>query len=98
MLRLRFLPAVSPSAAVEDCSWPSVRFFVALWAPFLLACANHNDKVLLSRYLKQKTIGSIVILSSLLSGGAVPTVLFYQPDVNVTLVQGSALVAKSPAV
>ena len=72
--------------------------FIALWAPFLLACANHNDKVLLSRYLKQKTIGSIVILSSLLSGGAVPTVLFYQPDVNVTLVQGSALVAKSPAV
>jgi drug/metabolite transporter (DMT)-like permease len=48
---------------------------------------------LLSRYLKQKTIGSIVILSSLLSGGAVPIVLFFQPDVNVTLVQGSALIA-----
>ncbi len=68
-------------------------FFIALWAPFLLACANHNDKFLLSRYLKQKTIGSIVILSSLLSGGAVAIVLFFQPDVNVTLVQGSALVA-----
>ena len=50
-------------------------FFIALWAPFLLACANHNDKFLLSRYLKQKTIGSIVILSSLLSGGAVAIVV-----------------------
>ena len=69
-------------------------FFIALWAPFLLACANHNDKFLLSRYLEKKTIGSIVILSSLFSGVAVPIVLFFQPDVNdVTLVQGSALVA-----
>jgi hypothetical protein len=33
-------------------------FFIALWAPFLLACANHNDKFLLSRYLKKKSIGS----------------------------------------
>jgi hypothetical protein len=42
-------------------------FFIALWAPFLLACANHNDKFLLSRYLKEKNIGSIVLLSSLFS-------------------------------
>jgi drug/metabolite transporter (DMT)-like permease len=69
-------------------------FFIALWAPLLLACANHNDKLLLSRYLDKKTIGPIVILSSLLSGVAVPIVLFFQPDVNdVTLVQGSALIA-----
>ena len=40
------------AAAVEDSSggvsimsW----FFIALWAPFLVACANHNDKFLLSR-------------------------------------------------
>ena len=97
MLRLRFHQAVSPSAAVEAVrgrvsvmSW----FFIALWAPFLLACANHNDKFLLSRYLKQKTIGSIVILSSLLSGGAIAIVLFFQPGVTTSvLVQGSALVA-----
>ena len=69
-------------------------FFIALCAPFLLACANHNDKFLLSRYLKQKTIGSIVIFSSLFSGVAIPIVLFIQPDVyDVRLVQGSALVA-----
>ena len=68
-------------------------FFIALWAPFLLACANHNDKFLLSRHLKKKTVGSIVILSSLFSGVAVPIVLFFQPDVNgVTPFQGSALV------
>jgi drug/metabolite transporter (DMT)-like permease len=69
-------------------------FFIALWAPFLLACANHNDKFLLSRYLKEKHIGPIVIGSSLFSGVALPIVLFIQPDVyEVSLVQGSALVA-----
>jgi drug/metabolite transporter (DMT)-like permease len=69
-------------------------FFIALWAPFLLACANHNDKFLLSRYLKEKSIGSIVIFSSLFSGVAIPIVLFVQSDVYaVSLVQGSALVA-----
>ena len=58
------------------------------------ACANHNDKFLLSRYLKEKSIGSIVILSSLFSGVAIPIVLFIQPNVHdVSLVQGSALVA-----
>ena len=69
-------------------------FFIALWAPFLLACANHNDKFLLSRYLREKSIGSIVILSSLFSGVAIPIILFIQGDAyDVSLVQGSALVA-----
>jgi drug/metabolite transporter (DMT)-like permease len=69
-------------------------FFIALCAPFLLACANHNDKFLLSRYLKEKNIGSIVIFSSLFSGVAIPIVLFIQPDVyDVSLVQGCAVVA-----
>jgi drug/metabolite transporter (DMT)-like permease len=69
-------------------------FLIALWAPFLLACANHNDKFLLSRYLKSKTVGSIVIPSSLFSGVAVLMLLLFQPDVSdVTLIQGSALVA-----
>jgi len=69
-------------------------FFIALWAPFLVACANHNDKFLLSRYLKEKNIGSIVIPSSLFSGVAITIVLCIQPDVyGVGLVQGSALVA-----
>jgi drug/metabolite transporter (DMT)-like permease len=68
-------------------------FFIALCAPFLLACANHNDKFLLSRYLKEKNIGSIVIFSSLFSGVAIPIVLFIQPNVyDVSLVQGSAVV------
>ena len=69
-------------------------FFIALWAPFLVACANHNDKFLLSRYFKEKNIGSIVIFSSLFSGVAALIVLFIQPDVyDVSLVQGSALIA-----
>jgi uncharacterized membrane protein len=69
-------------------------FFIALCAPFLLACANHNDKFLLSRYLQEKNIGSVVIFSSLFSGVAMAIVLFIQPGSNeASLVQGSALVA-----
>lgn len=69
-------------------------FFIALWAPFLLACANHNDKFLLSRFLKEKNIGSIVIPSSLFSGVAMAIILFFQPNAyDVSLVQGTALVA-----
>jgi len=59
----------------------------------LLACANHNDKFLLSRYLEERNIGSIVIFSSLFSGVGIPIVLFIQPDVyDVSFVQGSAVV------
>src|SRR5262245_3888869 len=69
-------------------------FFIALWAPFLLAGANHNDKFLLSRYLKAKAVGSVVIPSSLFSGVAVLIVLLFQPDGNaVTFFQGCALIA-----
>ena len=69
-------------------------FLIALCAPLLLACANHNDKFLLSRYLKEKNIGSIVIFSSLFSSVAIPIVSYIQPDVyDVSLVQGSAVVA-----
>jgi len=69
-------------------------FFIALWAPFLLACARHNDKFLLSRHLKEKSIGSIIIPSALFSGAAIPVLLFIQPDAyDVTFIQGSALTA-----
>jgi uncharacterized membrane protein len=69
-------------------------FFIALWAPFLLACANHLDKFLLSRYLKEKKIGSIVIFSSLFSSLAILIVFFIQPDVyDISLVQASAVIA-----
>jgi drug/metabolite transporter (DMT)-like permease len=69
-------------------------FLIALCAPFLLACANHNDKFLLSHYLKEKRIGAIVIFSSLLSSVAIALILLIRPDVHdVGLVQGSALVA-----
>jgi drug/metabolite transporter (DMT)-like permease len=69
-------------------------FFVALCAPLLLACARHNDKFLLEKRLKQKTIGSIVIFSSLFSGVAIPIILLIAPGVfQVSLIQGSAVVA-----
>jgi uncharacterized membrane protein len=73
-------------------------FFIALWAPFFLACANHNDKFLLSTYLKTKSVGSIVIPSSLLSGVTVPIILLIQPDAyHVSIVEGTALVATGMA-
>jgi drug/metabolite transporter (DMT)-like permease len=69
-------------------------FFIALWAPFLVACANHNDKFLLSRYLRERSIGSILVPSSLFSGVAVPIVLFIEPHAyDISLVKGSAVVA-----
>src|SRR5688572_27037499 len=69
-------------------------FFIALWAPFLLAGANHVDKFLLSKHLKDKNIGPIVIFSALFSSVAIPIVFFIQPSVfEVNLVPGSALVA-----
>ena len=69
-------------------------FFIALCAPFLLALANHSDKFLLSRYLKEKTIGSNVIFSALSSAVALPIIFLIQPDVHdVSLMQGSAAVA-----
>ena len=68
-------------------------FFIALWAQSLVACANHNDKLLLSKYLEAKSIGPIIILSSLFSGLAIPIVMFIHREVyDVSLVQGSALV------
>jgi drug/metabolite transporter (DMT)-like permease len=69
-------------------------FLIALLAPFLLACANHNDKFLLSKYIKDKKIGSIIIFSSLFSGVAIPIVLLVEPGAyQIGLVQASALVA-----
>jgi drug/metabolite transporter (DMT)-like permease len=68
-------------------------FLIALCAPFLLACANHNDKLLLSRYLDDRAIGSIVVFSSLLSGVAIPVILLFQPEAReIGLAAGSALV------
>jgi uncharacterized membrane protein len=68
-------------------------FFIALCAPFLVACANHNDKFLLSKYLEEKSIGSIIILSALFSGVAIPIVWFIHPEVyDISFVQGFALV------
>ena len=67
-------------------------FLIALLAPFLLACANHNDKFLLSRYFTEKSIGSFLIPSSLVGGVAIPIILFIEPHAyDINLVQGTAL-------
>jgi drug/metabolite transporter (DMT)-like permease len=49
---------------------------------------------LLSRYLREKNIGSILIPSSLFSGVSIPIVLFIEPHAReISLVQGFVLVA-----
>ena len=69
-------------------------FFIALLAPFFFACANHNDKFLLSRYIKGGNIGSIIIFSALLSVVPIPIIISIQPNVyHVSLGQGAVLVA-----
>jgi drug/metabolite transporter (DMT)-like permease len=69
-------------------------FFIAVWAPFLVACANHNDKFLLSKYVAEKNIGSILIASSLFSSVAIPLVLLQEPHAyDISAAQGIALVA-----
>ena len=68
-------------------------FFIALFAPFLLACANHNDKFLLSKF-KGGKIGSIVIFSSLFSVVAIAIVNFIEPEVyDVSFLRAVALAA-----
>lgn len=71
-------------------------FLIALIGPILYACANHTDKYLISRYLKNGAAGALIIFSSVFSIIALPIVLFIHPAVfNVSLVQGLALAFNS---
>jgi drug/metabolite transporter (DMT)-like permease len=61
-------------------------FFIALIAPFLYALANHTDKYLITKYLKNGEAGAFIIFSALFSVVALPIVALIHPGVmNVTL-------------
>ncbi|MEK7552251.1 MAG: DMT family transporter [Patescibacteria group bacterium] len=67
-------------------------FFIALIGSLFYASTNHIDKYLISRYLKNREIGSLIIFSSIFSVFALPIIFFIRPEVfSVTLIQGVVL-------
>jgi drug/metabolite transporter (DMT)-like permease len=56
-------------------------FFIALIAPILYASANHIDKYLISKYLHNVGVGSLIIFSALFSVFAIPIILLINPNV-----------------
>jgi drug/metabolite transporter (DMT)-like permease len=67
-------------------------FFLALIGPILYACANHTDKYIISKYLKNEEVGALIIFSSIFSIIALPIVLYIHPSVfNVGFLHGIIL-------
>lgn len=67
-------------------------FLIALIGPVLYACANHTDKYLLTKYLKNGEVGSLIIFASIFSIVALPVVILIHPDVfAVNLMQAAVL-------
>ncbi len=67
-------------------------FFVALIGSFLYAVTNHIDKYVISKYLQNSGLGSLVIFSSIFSIFALPFIWWIHPTVfSVTLIQGVVL-------
>lgn len=55
-------------------------FFIALIGPVLYALANHTDKFLISKYLKNGEVGSLIIFASIFSVVALPIVYLIHPE------------------
>ncbi len=53
-------------------------FLVALIAPFLWSIVNHIDKYMLSKYLKDRGVGALLIFSALASVIVLPFILYFQ--------------------
>jgi uncharacterized membrane protein len=56
-------------------------FFIALIAPFLYSITNHIDKVLLEKYFKEGGVGTLIIISALLTSVAIPILYLFDPTV-----------------
>lgn len=54
-------------------------FFFALIGPFLYALTNQIDKVLLEKYFKEGGVGTLLLVSSLLAGVALPFLFWADP-------------------
>ncbi len=68
---------------------------IALISPVAHAFVNHFDKYLLSRYVKESSVGALLLFSSLFAVVALPILWWMNPNVlqSVTLGQGIALIA-----
>lgn len=70
-------------------------FLIALIGPFLYAITNYIDKVLLEKYFKEGGVGTLLIVSALLSALALPVLFFIDPtsfQVGTTNIIALALV------
>lgn len=64
-------------------------FFLALIGPFLYALTNHIDKILLRKYFKEGGVGTLILVSSLVSVFALPFI--YWADPTVLSVSGTGI-------
>lgn len=61
-------------------------FFIALIGPFLWSIGNHIDKILIEKYFKSRSMGSLLIISSLVGLLVAPIILIFRTDVlNISL-------------
>jgi drug/metabolite transporter (DMT)-like permease len=68
-------------------------FFIALIAPFLYAITNHTDKYLVSKYIKEDEVGSLIIFSALFGIFILPIIFIISPAVlAVSLLQVAILI------
>lgn len=56
-------------------------FLLALIGPFLWSIGNHIDKILIEKYFKNKSMGSLMIFSSLIGFFIAPIILIFKPNV-----------------
>lgn len=61
-------------------------FFLTIISPFLYALTNHIDKILLERYFKNGGVGTLILISSLLSALSLPFLFWADPTVFNTSV------------
>lgn len=72
-------------------------FLFTLIGPFLYALTNHIDKVLLEKYFKNGGVGTLMLVSSLLSAIVLPFVFWADPNIlnvsafNILILSGVGL-------
>lgn len=68
-------------------------FFIALGAPFLWAITNHIDKLLLDKYFKNYSTGTLLLFSSLIGIVVLPFLFIIYPNIfGVSLINACLLV------
>lgn len=55
-------------------------FLIAIIGPLLYAMTNHIDKILLEKYFKEGGVGTLILVSALLSAVALPFLFIADPD------------------